>query len=45
MKQNRKKRNILGLDHNISNQRQIVPAGDKSHVVNNPTGTKRTTDK
>ncbi len=36
---------ILGLVHNISNQRKIVTEGDKSSVVNNPTGRKRTDEK
>lgn len=38
MKSNRQARHILGLDHKISNQRKIVTEGDKSSVVNNPTG-------
>ncbi|EJH1507810.1 stationary-phase-induced ribosome-associated protein [Escherichia coli] len=37
--------NILGLDHKISNQRKIVTEGDKSSVVNNPTGRKRPAEK
>ena len=41
MKSNRQARHILGLDHKISNQRKIVTEGDKSSVVNNPTGRKR----
>ena len=40
MKSNRQARHILGLDHKISNQRKIVTEGDKSSVVNNPTGRK-----
>ena len=45
MKSNRQARHILGLDHKISNQRKIVTEGDKSSVVNNPTGRKRPAEK
>ena len=44
MKSNRQARHILGLDHKISNQRKIVTEGDKTNVVNNPTGRRRRTD-
>ena len=40
MKSNRQARHILGLD-----QRKIVTEGDKSSVVNNPTGRKRPAEK
>ena len=39
MKSNRQARHILGLDH------KIVTEGDKSSVVNNPTGRKRPAEK
>ncbi|EEY7080010.1 stationary-phase-induced ribosome-associated protein [Escherichia coli] len=45
MKSNRQACHILGLDHKISNQRKIVTEGDKSSVVNNPTGRKRPAEK
>ncbi len=38
MKSNRQARHILGLDHKITE-------GDKSSVVNNPTGRKRPAEK
>ena len=44
MKSNRQARHVLGLDHKISNQRQTVTEGDKTSVVNNPTGRKRRAD-
>ncbi|MDA8480241.1 stationary-phase-induced ribosome-associated protein [Citrobacter sp. Awk 4] len=44
MKSNRQARHILGQDHKISNQRKTVTEGDKTSVVNNPTGRKRRAD-
>ncbi|MSH54690.1 30S ribosomal subunit S22 [Escherichia coli] len=36
---------MLRLHHKMSNQRKIVTEGDKSSVVNNPTGRKRPAEK
>ena len=41
MKSNRQARHILGLNYKLS----IVTEGDKSSVVNNPTGRKRPAEK
>lgn len=45
MKSNRQARNFLGLYNKISNQRKIVTDGEKSSVLNNPTGRKRPAEK
>ena len=44
MKSNRQARHILGLAHKISNHRKVVTEGDKTNVVNNPTGRTRRAD-